>query len=65
MHLITAMAGPFLYKCPNTGFYVQGWSESKADDLLSYESVICPMCQRPHVVNVKTGRVAGASDSVR
>ena len=33
------MAGPFIYECPNTGFYVQGWSESEADNLLSYESV--------------------------
>jgi hypothetical protein len=59
------MAGPFLYKCPSTGFYVQGWSESEADNLLSFESVTCPLCQQPHMVNVKTGRVAGPSENDR
>jgi hypothetical protein len=56
------MANPFIYECPNTGRYVHGWSESKADDLLSYEGVICPVCQRIHAVNVRTGRVAGAEE---
>jgi len=61
VHLYPAMIGPFLYRCPNTGLYVQGWSESEALDLLSYESVTCLVCERLHMVNVKTGRVAGAA----
>jgi len=59
VHLVASMARPFMYKCPNTGMYVQGWTESEDENLLSYESVACPLCQRPHLVNVKTGRVAG------
>jgi hypothetical protein len=60
MHLVVFMARPFMYKCPNAGMYVQGWSESEDENLLSYENVACPICQRSHLVNVKTGRVAGA-----
>jgi len=59
------MAGPFIYECPNTGFYVQGWSESEADNLLSYERVTCPLCQQLHMVNMRTGRVAGSSENDR
>jgi hypothetical protein len=43
----------------------QGWSASEADNLLSFESVTCPLCQQPHMVNVKTGRVAGSSEKDR
>ena len=54
------MAG-FLYRCPNTGQLVQGWS---AEDVQtgedSYESVTCLACSQLHFVNRATGRVLGA-----
>ena len=58
----------FIYCCPNTGKYVQGWtaedpyeSESAADGD-AYESVRCNACTRWHMVNPKTGKVLGADD---
>jgi hypothetical protein len=54
---------PFLYRCPNTGFRVQGWSvndDSENGDV--YESVNCLACSRLHLVNPKTGRTLGADD---
>jgi hypothetical protein len=53
--------GPFLYRCPNTGFRVQGWVEDDesedGDD--AYEGVVCHACGRLHLVNPKTGETAG------
>jgi hypothetical protein len=55
--------GGFLYRCPNTGQMVQGWS---ADDIPtdadSYDSVTCLACTQLHFVNRTTGRVLGADD---
>jgi hypothetical protein len=51
---------PFLYRCPNTGFRVQGWSpddDSKEDDV--YESVSCLACGQLHLVNLRTGKTLG------
>ena len=54
------MAG-FLYRCPNTGQLVQGWSaEDVQNSEDSYESVTCLACSRLHFVNRTTGRVLGA-----
>ena len=56
------MAG-FLYRCPNTGQLVQGWS---ADEIPaeedSYESVTCLACTQLHFVNRTTGRVLGTDE---
>jgi hypothetical protein len=56
---------PFLYRCPNTGYRVQGFvaedvSESAAPE--DYEAVTCLACQAVHLVNPKTGRVLGSED---
>jgi hypothetical protein len=51
---------PFLYRCSNTGFRVQGWSpddDSKEDDV--YESVSCLACGQLHLVNLRTGKTLG------
>ena len=54
---------PFIYRCPNTGRQVQGWS---ADDLTedddTYQSVTCLACAQLHLVNPKTEKVIGADD---
>jgi hypothetical protein len=52
---------PFLYRCPTTGFQVQGWAtDDDPENGEHYESVICLACGRVHFVNPKTGRVLGA-----
>jgi hypothetical protein len=55
---------PFLYRCPNTGFNVQGWraDEVSPDEANSYESVTCIACQQLHLVNTATGEVLGEND---
>jgi hypothetical protein len=55
---------PFVYRCPNTGFHVQGFApedeESEgSDDVLV--GVTCLMCGSVHLVNPKTGKTAGES----
>jgi len=60
----------FIYCCPNTGKYVQGWTaedpyEGESDagaNADAYESVRCNACMRLHLVNPKTGKVLGADD---
>jgi hypothetical protein len=53
---------PFIYRCPNTGFRVQGFApdneESEgADDV--FLGVTCLMCGSVHLINPKTGKTAG------
>ena len=55
------MMAQFLYRCPNTGQLVQGWSAEEmpeGDD--SYDSVTCLACAQLHFVNRTSGRVLGA-----
>jgi hypothetical protein len=56
--------GPFLYRCPNTGFRVQRWvgDDESGDSGETYEGVICYACGRLHLVNPKTGETAGSSE---
>ena len=55
---------PFLFRCPNTGFNVQGWIAEAVEngDAERYESVSCLVCQQLHFVNPKTGKTLGAND---
>ena len=52
---------PFLYRCPATGYRVQGFiaEELPAD---TYEAVACTACGRLHLVNPTTGKVLGEDD---
>ena len=55
---------PFLYRCPNTGYRVQGFvaedvSREKSE---RYETVTCIACQRVHLVNPASGKVLGAEE---
>ena len=54
-HIMTV----FVYRCPNTGQKVQGWTDDPpvADDPEAYQSVTCIACSRLHWVNPRTGRV--------
>jgi len=52
----------FIYRCPNTGLQVQGWSSDEvppADDQ-RYETVTCTACGRIHLVSPSTGRVVSS-----
>jgi hypothetical protein len=50
----------FLYRCPTTGFQVQGYSpEQTSGDADAYEVVTCTVCARVHLVNSATGKVLG------
>ena len=55
---------PFLYRCPVTGFNVQGWvaddpTEGEAE---TYEAVTCTACTQVHLVNAKTGKILGTDE---
>jgi hypothetical protein len=48
----------FLYRCPKTGYRVQGFaSENVVEDHHVYEPVTCPVCHQIHHVNPTTGVV--------
>jgi len=51
---------PFLYRCPNTGQHVQGWSaeEVSANQADTYETV-----QQAHLVSPLTGKVLTGNDN--
>ena len=54
---------PFMYRCPNMGRRVQGFTaEQIVDDANTYELVTCLMCQQVHLVNLATGKVLGEED---
>jgi hypothetical protein len=50
---------PFLYRCPNTGFRVQGYTFEQTSDDDAYESVTCVACTPVHLVKPATGKVVG------
>jgi len=55
-----------IYRCPNTGFPVQGYTvdETIARDHDAYEPVSCLACKLVHLVNPKSGKVFVAGGEV-
>jgi hypothetical protein len=55
---------PFIFRCPNTGFRVQGFAgddgESEEADGV-FVGVTCLACGSVHLVNPKTGKTSGES----
>jgi hypothetical protein len=51
----------FIYRCPITGFRVQGHAPESAheDKGEHFELVTCTACKRVHLVNPKTGKLIG------
>ena len=48
----------FIYRCPNTGYLIQGaTSEEASDDGERYVPVTCDLCRRVHLVKPATGEV--------
>jgi hypothetical protein len=56
----------FLFKCPSTGYRVQGFvAEEDNVQEGTFVPVNCPVCAQVHLVDPKTARVAGADDDER
>jgi hypothetical protein len=55
---------PFLYRCPNTGYRVQGFTAEEVSDegAETFVTVTCIICNQLHLVNPATGKVAGIDD---
>ena len=50
----------FLYRCPNTGYRVQGViAEDVSDAAEDFRAITCLVCQRVHYVDPATGKVLG------
>ncbi len=58
------MSTTFLYRCPVTGYRVQGFVADNPTEKNGhvYEPVTCVICKRIHLVDPKTGKVAGSDD---
>ena len=56
---------PFLYRCPNTGYRVQGFVAEEVSDDQTYVSVTCIRCRQTHLVNPSSGRVVGGTTNAR
>ena len=42
----------FLYRCPTTGYQVQGWADDNPQNAAElYQAVTCHACGRVHLVN--------------
>jgi len=58
----TISMGAFLFVCPTTGLKVQGWTSDEAPALDHFVAIKCTACQHVHLVNARTGKVAGGED---
>ena len=58
---------PFLYRCPVTGYRVQGFiADNPAEtDGSIYEPLHCTLCGRIHLVDPKTGKVLDGGEAQR
>lgn len=54
------MTAAFIFRCPATGYSVQGLVAEPVGDTDSYQAIKCTACARTHLVNPKTGKVAGS-----
>jgi hypothetical protein len=52
----------FLYRCPITGFRVQGYTPEQTSDDDAYEALTCIACKRVHLVNPATSGVIGEDE---
>jgi len=50
---------PITFKYPNTGFNVQGIADPEIPAPPLYQAILCTACQRTHLVDPRTGLVAG------
>jgi hypothetical protein len=53
----------FLFRCPVTGYNVQGFvADDDDDDDDTFHQYSCPACTRTHLVNPKTGKIVGSDE---
>jgi hypothetical protein len=52
----------FIFRCPCTGWNVQAHTEDNDNKGQTFEVITCIACQRLHLVNPETGKVAGEDD---
>lgn len=57
--------GTFLYRCPKTGFNIQGWVADDPVDEGAYVSVACPLCNLVHLVRPQTGEGHNGGDPAK
>jgi hypothetical protein len=50
----------FIYRCPNVGLQVQGWTAEETSGEQEFETVLCTACRQIHLVSPATGKVLGA-----
>ncbi len=54
---------PFMYRCPTTGFQVQGYTDEVSDvGVDEYLTTLCTVCQQIHLVNPATNEILGYDD---
>lgn len=53
----------FIYRCPKTGFNVQGWIADQPAESNAVVPVTCLACSAMHLVNPFTGKSASDSPS--
>ena len=51
----------YIFICPNSGLSVQGWAAESPLAADYYEAVQCGACNGVHLVNPRSGKVAGRS----
>ena len=58
---IASLMATFVFRCPNTGLNVQGWSaeEIPHDEPDTYETITCTACGQLHWLNRASSRVLG------
>ena len=54
--------GAFLFTCPTIGMKVHGWAADEPPAFEYFEAVECPACKQVHLVDPRTGKVAGGQD---
>jgi hypothetical protein len=54
--------GAFIYRCPNTGYLIQGVTSEEVPDDNGHVPITCDLCRRIHLVNPMTGEVLGAKN---
>jgi hypothetical protein len=52
----------FIFRCPNVGLRVHGWTAEDVSDDQVYEGVVCTACCQLHLVSPATGKVLGEGD---
>jgi hypothetical protein len=56
------MARPLTFRCPNTGYIVQGLSENFHTEPKTYEAVECAACKGNDLIDLESGEVVSRPD---